>query len=41
LQHIWNPIDWERIDPSYRLGWDVTLAQYLEMLENERPAPSD
>jgi hypothetical protein len=40
LQHIWNPIDWERIDPSYRLG-DVTLAQYLEMLENERPAPSD
>jgi len=37
LAHIWNPIDWELINPSWRLKRDVTIAQYLEMLENERP----
>jgi len=41
LQHIWNPIDWESINPSWRLKRDVSIAEYLEILENERPAQSD
>lgn len=39
LDHVWDPIEWERINPSYRLAREVTLAQYVEMLENERSMP--